>query len=463
MRVGHWTQALAALLFIATASTVCAAPMPAAAAPQPATMDSTIRRTFEVLGPGMFSPAALLYEPLSAGSKSHIAVVVMHSDVNYLNFSACTELSKRGYRVLCANRSGQPGSSLDSTLLDLKQAVAFLRGYPGVSKIVLLGHSGGATLMSAYQFIAEGGLKACQAVEKIHKCPDSVANLPPADGVMLIDSNWGNAEMALLSLDPAVTSEQNGTTLNADLDSFNPTSGFVKGGTAHYNAAFLKRFESGVVSRERRLVQHALEREAAIQAGKGLYKDDEALIIPGANQAQSNNRLFPQDTALLAHTAKPQILLHADGSSTTEIVHSVRVPEANGDSPTPDFRMGTVETTVQTFLTNWAIRVSDDFHVGEDTVHGVEWTSTYSSTPGNVEGIHSPLLVMGMTGHYEYLASETIFNNARSTDKSLAFVEGGTHGYTTCKECEKTPGQFGDTQKTTYDYIDQWLSGAQRF
>jgi hypothetical protein len=29
--------------------------------------------------------------------------------------------------------------------------------------------------------------------------------------------------------------------------------------------------------------------------------------------------------------------------------------------------------------------------------------------------------------------------------------------------CEKYPGEFGDTQKTTYDYVDKWLSAPGRF
>jgi hypothetical protein len=70
---------------------------------------------------------------------------------------------------------------------------------------------------------------------------------------------------------------------------------------------------------------------------------------------------------------------------------------------------------------------------------------------------------MGMTGHWEYLAAETIFEHAKSTDKKLVFVEGATHIYTTCTKCEKYPGQFGDTVKTTYDYVDSWLSEKGRF
>jgi hypothetical protein len=42
-------------------------------------------------------------------------------------------------------------------------------------------------------------------------------------------------------------------------------------------------------------------------------------------------------------------------------------------------------------------------------------------------------------------------------------VEGASHGYGTCRQCETTPGQFGDTLKTLYDYVDRWLGQKGRF
>jgi hypothetical protein len=198
----------------------------------------------------MFGPQGLLYEPVAPGSKSRLGIIVMHSDLSYTTFPACTQLSKRGYRVLCVNKSGTPGGSLDRTIADLKQAVAYLRSYPGITKVVLLGHSGGATLMSAYQYIAENGISACQGSEKIAKCPGNLAGLPAADGLMLVDSNWGNAEMTLLSLDPAVADDDNGVKLNADLDNFNPANGFVAGGDSHYGADFIRRFQRAAAARK---------------------------------------------------------------------------------------------------------------------------------------------------------------------------------------------------------------------
>ena len=112
---------------------------------------------------------------------------------------------------------------------------------------------------------------------------------------------------------------------------------------------------------------------------------------------------------------------------------------------------------------SFALRVTDDYGYNEDSVRGIDWASSFTCPPGNVEGVTVPLLTMGMTDHWEYLAAETIHEHAISADKTLVFVEGANHGYRTCTKCEKYPGQFGDTQKTTYDYIDSRLSKKGRF
>ena len=43
-----------------------------------------------------------LYRP-DAGPAPHVGIVVMHRTSNYLTHRACTELSRRGYLMLCMN------------------------------------------------------------------------------------------------------------------------------------------------------------------------------------------------------------------------------------------------------------------------------------------------------------------------------------------------------------------------
>jgi len=200
---------------------------------------------------------------------------------------------------------------------------------------------------------------------------------------------------------------------------------------------------------------------ALIDAGKGLFDDDEPFMVPAGVLLGFNNKLFAEDTRLMSHTRKAWPLLHADGSITTEIVHSVRVPE--GTKSMASSLRDAMRGTVRSYLTSFAIRTTDDYGFDEDSVHGVDWASSYTCPAGNTPGIRVPLLAMGMTGHWEYLAAETLYENAKSSDKTLAFVEGASHIYSTCKACEKTPGQFGDTTQTLYNYVDGWLSQKGRF
>ena len=428
-----------------------------------AAQESQIKTTFVHLGNGV---PGVFYEPVTPGPKAQIAVFVMHNEGDYLQFSACTELSKRGYRVLCGNTTTAKGvlGNVDTNrvVLDAKLGVAWLRKNPDVKKIVLWGHSGGGVLMSSYQNIAENGVKACQGPEKILKCPDTLAGLPAADGLMMVDSNWGTATMMLFSIDPAVTSEDNGIVLNPELDLFNPKNGFNAKGNSDYSPEFVKKWQTAVGKRNNALIQSALDKLAAIQAGKGPYTDDAPFDIPGANFLGGDNRMFAQDVNLMAHTVKSWPLIHADGSITNQIVPTVRVPEGF-TNPTPSYNNGTLKVTLRSFLSTFAVRTGPDFGYDADTVKGIDWSSSYSVPPSSVEGIAVPTLVMGMTGHWEYLAAETIYNHAKATDKTLAFVEGAQHGYQTCKKCEKTPGQFGDTLQNVYNYADKWLSKPGRF
>lgn len=419
----------------------------------------SVTQTFVRLGnrvPGV------LYRPEGESDRSRIAVLVMHSDEDYLDCPTGEELAKRGFVVLCANVMLKEGLFFDQSekMKAVKAAVQYLRSCPDVKKVILMGHSGGATLMTAYQCIAENGVEVLQGPEKILPHPDC-ESLPPADGIMLFDANWGNAAMQLFSLDPAVADEQSGKAIDESLNLFNPDNGFDPAGST-FSDEFIRRFQKAQSARNNRILDNALERWTAIQQGKGLYADDEPLVVPGANQVFMNNKLYAQDIRLMSHTKQPHKLIHADGSVTEEIVHSVRKPE-NPVSLTDSLSEGGRIMTVKNYLSSYAVRTLDSYGYGEDGVWGVDWESSYSCPVGNIAKIRVPLLVMGMTAGWEYLASETIYNQAASTDKDIAFVEGANHKFYPAANCEEYPGQFGDTMKLLHDYAAGWLSSETRF
>jgi hypothetical protein len=336
-----------------------------------------------------------------------------------------------------------------------------LRDRPDITKVVLFGHSGGATVMTAHQLLAEGGVAAGRGPERIHQAPDALAGLPPADALVLADANWGQSVMTLLSIDPAVVDEDSGMELDAALDMFNPDNGFVSTGST-YSPEFRQAFLAAEGRRNNAIIERAQRRLDLIEAGRGRYEDDEPFFVPGGTYHGNNNKLFTQDVRLLARSVKPWPLVHPDGSSTTQIIHSVR-PAANVHNFARSMQFGALKTTVRNFLSSYAVRVGPDFGYDEDSrIHGVEWRSNYANPPGNVEGISVPILILGMTGGWEGLAAEEIYQHAASVDKSIAFIEGATHNYTPCRACEEYPGQFGDTVKTTYDSVTRWLGEPGR-
>ena len=94
-----------------------------------------------------------------------------------------------------------------------------------------------------------------------------------------------------------------------------------------------------------------------------------------------------------------------------------------------------------------------DYTIRPDGAYGIQWENVFNCTPGNIRHVDAPLLVMGMTGGYEGLAGEEVFENAASADKTIAFMEGAGHDFHNQGRAE-----FGDTQKVIFDYIDGWLS-----
>lgn len=396
---------------------------------------------------------AVLYEPIVKNEKSKIAVVIIHSDNDYSNFNMCGELAKRGYITL-GGQVKNPDDTLDRKLLNIDSAVNFLRAYPGIEKVVLMGHSGGATLMSAYKAIAENGAEVFRGDHMLLKCSIDKP-LADADGIMFIDSNWGNGAMTLFSLDPAVVEEGNGMKLNSEYDILDPKNGFDPNGS-HYSEEFLKKYLAAQRARNNKLIYKALDRLHALENGKGFYNDDEPFIVTGGMQSLPCNKLFPTDLHLFAHTKKEYTLLHSDGSESLEIIRSVR-PACGFGNTTSNNRRGTLVTTVRHYLSERSVLAGGNYNIKADGAEGIEWDKSYDCPPANVKHIYAPILCMGMTGSYEYLAAEEIYNNAPGNDKTIAFVEGASHKFQAIDE------KYGDTERVLYDYIDRWLSLPGRF
>ena len=95
--------------------------------------------------------------------------------------------------------------------LDVRAGVRFLRSQPGITTVILIGHSGGGPTTSYYQAVAENGPSYCQGPNKLSPCTDNqLAGFLPtdkADGIVFMDAHPSNTVTTLRSLNAAVKNE----------------------------------------------------------------------------------------------------------------------------------------------------------------------------------------------------------------------------------------------------------------
>ncbi len=397
----------------------------------------------------------LLYEPtVASGAKGRIALIFAHPNANVFNYPVGPELARRGYRILMANYRGGEVRN-EAYLPTLSRGIAYLRTLPGVTKVVVIGHSGGGHLIPQYANVALNGPSACQGPEKLYSCDtQAMTGLEKPDGMVLIDPTLG-AFHQMSSVDPA----QRGDKRIAALDMFSAANGYdAATGKATFTPEFAKRFYAAQSARNKQIVDNAVARLKAIEAGKGAFSDNEPLVISGMGVNAAGARLYQPDLSLVERTHNPETVLKASGQSVVEVAHTVRPP--SGQQTVDNLRslaVMTQNTTVRDFLSDFAVRTGPNFAVTADNILDVDWKSSMTSTPANVEGVTVPSMILSMGCHYLIVPGEIVYEHLAARDKSFAVVEGAVHNFTACD------AKYGDTTKRTFDYVDAWLAKPGRF
>jgi hypothetical protein len=352
------------------------------------------------------------------------------------------------------NRRGEVESPLDG-VEETSRGVAYLRTLPGVERVVVMGWGAGARMVTFYENVAEHGPAACQGPRTLYPCRTADASgMAKADGLVLFDPGLG-AFTTASDIDPTFEGTHRGS---PSLDMYAPANGYdPKTGRATYSAAFTKRYFAAQSARNNQIIDGAVARLRLLEQGKGDFKDDEPLMVPGAVNVRSLAALFRTDMTLLSRTKATHTLLKADGSSPQVIVQSIRPP--SGSPPVNGLSRccEKIDYGVRRFLANDAIRTTPDFALTADDVIGVDWSSSSTGTPANAAGVTVPTLVMTMTCFQFVVPSEITFDHLASRDKTFAAVEGAEHFFGPCEP------QFGDTLKRTFDFVDAWLAKPGRF
>jgi hypothetical protein len=284
-----------------------------------------------------------LYRP--DNGSPHVGILVMHRTANYLNHRACTELSRRGFLMLCMNtryENNEPLVNFEKLPLDVKAGVEFLRRQAGITKVVLFAHSGGGPLMSLYQAVAENGPTYCKGSNKLTECGDDLAGLPPADGIVFADAHPSNAVNTLRGLNPAVADEGNppAKPLIPELNPFDPKNGFNPNGPSHYSAEFQARYFKAQAGRMNRLINSAQDKLARMKRNDYPYPDDDIIVIPRGGIRVTGRALPPR---CLSRCRTLPRSTRRRGQSVFYAMTERSPPKSSrvSTSPTPSFRRTT--------------------------------------------------------------------------------------------------------------------------
>lgn len=397
---------------------------------------------------------AVVYRP-DTGPAPHIVFLVAHRTADNLDASPCIELSKRGFAVVCFNTrfvNNETYVDWEKTPLDVKAAVDYARTIPGITKVILLGHSGGGALMTFYQAVAEKGVAHCQGPNKLSQCTDELAGLKPADGMLLAEVHPGNGAQALRGINPSLSIVNGKVVVDPALDPFDPKNGYNPNGASKYAVEFRNRYYAAQSRVMNAQIAHVQALEARIKRGEHTFPDDDMVLVPFSEQAGAA-RLDQMDPSVpeIMSTTQPRKLLKNDGTIVTQIVKSVEPPHPLQAKINRTFLGGTKVLTIRSYLSTNAIRSTN-------SNDGIDHCSTNNSTVCDVTAITVPTLIAAMGAYHLLRDEEIMFERIAARDKDYIVIEGATLQYTGCRPCETTPGQYANAEKNFFDYVQKWAN-----
>jgi len=182
-----------------------------------------------------------------AGGRPRVACIATHYNVDFSEHYLADLLAARGVGFLGWNtryRGNEPYFLLEHALVDIGAGVRWLREEAGVEVVVVLGNSGGGSLMGAYQSQAtEPNIEPAFGLP----LPDAVLDLPAADLYISLNAHPGRPEVLTSWMDPSVVDETDPLSVDPELDMFNTEHG------PPYPPEFVARYRAAQRERNHRI------------------------------------------------------------------------------------------------------------------------------------------------------------------------------------------------------------------
>jgi len=210
-----------------------------------------------------------LYEE---GCGKDVVFLISHPAINFLYHYLLEPLRSRGIAAAAVTtRHTNNDSSLlmERVIQDVGAGVKFLRER-GYQRVILIGNSGGGSLMSLYQSQAE--------TLTITSTPDGrpfdiiPEDLPKADAIALLSAHRGRHLYFRESLDPSMLCESDFLSTDPALDMYNTENG------PKYSEAWLEGYYQAQSARHQRLTNWVEGRLRELEALGG-EADDQGFVI----------------------------------------------------------------------------------------------------------------------------------------------------------------------------------------
>jgi pimeloyl-ACP methyl ester carboxylesterase len=231
---------------------------------EPLDLDGVERELVALSGPemprmgwGSHPCQGVYYRP--AGARPKVAFIAAHYNIDFSEHYLADHLTRRGFGFLGWNtrfRGMEAFFLLDRALLDIGLGIRWLREN-GVETVVLLGNSGGGSLIAAYQAQAQRPV-----IRPTFGMPlaDGLDDLSSGDLYVSVAAHPGRPEVLTNWLDPALIEESDPIGVDPALDMYNEENG------PPFSDEFVARYRATQRARNDRITAWAKEELERVQA-----------------------------------------------------------------------------------------------------------------------------------------------------------------------------------------------------
>lgn len=208
---------------------------------------------------------------------SDTVIVFMHPIGGGSYLPMVSALAKQGCHVIYCNsryRGTDSALIMEKVVLDLGACIRDAKEKKGYKKVILAGWSGGGSLSLFYQSQAENPtITETPAGDPINL---KDASLIPADGMMLLAAHISRAGTMTEWMDASILDENDPTQRDPELDLYDPNNP----NQPPYSAAFVERYRTAQIARNRRITKWVKEKLEAYRAD-GLTREEFAFVTHG--------------------------------------------------------------------------------------------------------------------------------------------------------------------------------------